>query len=80
MMKETCPITFSRKLVCIQWLLGVGVSTFFALPYLRRAHGMERLDPKRKYLFVSNHVSLLDTILLGALCWLWVDPTKPVSE
>ncbi len=30
---------------------------------------MERLEPARRYLFVANHVSLLDTILLGALCW-----------
>lgn len=30
---------------------------------------MERLDPQQRYLFVSNHVSLLDTILIGALCW-----------
>lgn len=53
----------------IQWCLGFGATLFLALPYLRRTRGMERLDPKQRYLFVSNHVSLLDTILLGALCW-----------
>jgi len=49
--------------------MGVGAHLALALPYLRRAHGLERLDPKARYLFIANHVSLLDTILLGALCW-----------
>jgi len=40
-----------------------------ALPYLRRTHGLEKLNPAQRYLFVANHVSLLDTILLGALLW-----------
>ena len=59
----------SRELVFIQTLLGLGAHLFLALPYLRRTHGLEKLDPRRRYLFVCNHVSLLDTILLGALCW-----------
>jgi 1-acyl-sn-glycerol-3-phosphate acyltransferase len=59
----------SRRLALIQFLLGLGASLFFALPYLRRSHGLGRLDPRQRYLFVVNHVSLLDTILLGALCW-----------
>jgi len=59
----------SSKLVFIQSLLGLGAHLFLALPYLRRTHGMERLRADQKYLFVCNHVSLLDTILLGALCW-----------
>ena len=50
-------------------MLGFGATLFLALPYLRRTHGMNRLRPSQKYLFVSNHVSLLDTILLGGLCW-----------
>ncbi|MGZ5565489.1 MAG: lysophospholipid acyltransferase family protein [Limisphaerales bacterium] len=32
-------------------------------------HGRTRLTPRQRYLFVVNHVSLLDTILMGALCW-----------
>ena len=59
----------SRTLVFVQGLFGIGASLALALPYLRRAHGLERLRPDRRYLFVCNHVSLLDTILLGALCW-----------
>jgi 1-acyl-sn-glycerol-3-phosphate acyltransferase len=59
----------SRGLIFIQSLLGLGASVALALPYLRRAHGLGRLDPAQRYLFVSNHVSLLDTILLGALAW-----------
>ncbi len=62
-----CRVTTGLKF--IQWCLGFGANLFLALPYLRRTRGMERLDPQQRYLFVSNHVSLLDTILLGALCW-----------
>lgn len=62
-----CRVTTGLKF--IQWCLGFGATLFLALPYLRRTHGMERLDPQQRYLLVSNHVSLLDTILLGALCW-----------
>jgi 1-acyl-sn-glycerol-3-phosphate acyltransferase len=76
------PATPTPKVVClpthprvtpgltfVQWWLGLGATVCLALPYLRRTLGMERLDPKQRYLFVVNHVSLLDTILLGALCW-----------
>jgi 1-acyl-sn-glycerol-3-phosphate acyltransferase len=68
-MKETNQVRMSRRLVLIQVLLGIGAYLAIALPFMRRAHGMERLRPDRRYLFVANHVSLLDTILLGALCW-----------
>jgi len=66
-MQENYRITRSWKF--IQALLGFGATLFLALPYLRRAHGLERLSSAQKYLFVANHVSLLDTILLGGLCW-----------
>jgi len=66
-MQEIYRIT--RRWKFIQALLGFGATLFLALPYLRRTHGMNRLRPSQKYLFVSNHVSLLDTILLGGLCW-----------
>ena len=62
-------IRVSRKLVLTQALLGLAVYTGFALPYLRRVHGWERLRRGQQYLFVANHVSLLDTILLGGVCW-----------
>jgi 1-acyl-sn-glycerol-3-phosphate acyltransferase len=66
-MQEIYRITRRRKF--IQALLGFGATLFLALPYLRRTHGLNRLQSSKKYLFVSNHVSLLDTILLGGLCW-----------
>ena len=66
-MQENYRITRSWKF--IQALLGFGATLFLALPYLRRTHGLNRLQTSQKYLFVSNHVSLLDTILLGGLCW-----------
>jgi 1-acyl-sn-glycerol-3-phosphate acyltransferase len=68
-MKQMMQGKISRKLVFIQGLLGAIVYAVLALPYLRRAHGMERLHPRQNYLFVINHVSLLDSILMGALCW-----------
>lgn len=60
-------VTFG--VICSQYLLGLFSHLLFALPYLRRAPGRERLRRSQRYLFVCNHVSLLDTILLGALCW-----------
>lgn len=58
----------TRRLVFIQVLLGIGAYLALGLPFLRRTHGVNRLDPKKKYIFACNHVSLLDTILLGGLC------------
>ncbi|HEY4416083.1 MAG TPA: lysophospholipid acyltransferase family protein, partial [Verrucomicrobiae bacterium] len=59
----------SRRLILLQLTLGFFAQFLFALPYLRRVHGLEKLNPRQRYLFVSNHVSLLDTILLGSLFW-----------
>ncbi len=63
------PTKISRRLKLIQATLGFFAQLFFALPYARRVTGLEKLKPAQRYLFVSNHVSLLDTILLGALLW-----------
>jgi 1-acyl-sn-glycerol-3-phosphate acyltransferase len=59
----------TRETISVQALLGIGAYLSLGIPYLRRAHGLQRLDVSRRYLFVCNHVSLLDTILLGGLCW-----------
>jgi 1-acyl-sn-glycerol-3-phosphate acyltransferase len=59
----------TRELTSIQALLGIGAYLSLGIPYLRRTNGLERLDTSQRYLFVCNHVSLLDTILLGGLCW-----------
>src|SRR5882757_8650798 len=66
-MEPTEPVRVSRKLKALQRVMGIFCWLLLALPYGRRVHGLEKLDPRRRYLFVSNHVSLLDTILLGAL-------------
>jgi 1-acyl-sn-glycerol-3-phosphate acyltransferase len=63
------PKQMTRGLVWIQALMGFGAYLAIALPFLRRTQGLEKLKPTQRYLFVCNHVSLLDTILLGALCW-----------
>lgn len=59
----------SRRLIFIQALLGIGVYLTIALPFLRRTHGLKHLRSDRRHLFICNHVSLLDTILLGAIFW-----------
>jgi 1-acyl-sn-glycerol-3-phosphate acyltransferase len=59
----------TRTLAATQTLMGVGAHLLLAVPYLRRVHGLGRLNPRERHLFVSNHVSLLDTILLGSLFW-----------
>ena len=59
----------TKSLLLIQRLLGIGAHLALCVPYVRRVHGLERLREEQKYLFVANHVSLLDTILLGGLSW-----------
>lgn len=59
----------ARQMVVTQSILGACARVLFNGPYLRRVDGLERLRPEEKYLFVANHVSLLDTILLGGLFW-----------
>lgn len=68
-MQSTNQPRASKALVFIQALLGVLTYLGFVLPYSRLAPGLRSLPPGRRYLFVSNHVSLLDTILLGGLLW-----------
>ena len=58
-----------RQLVMTQAILGACAQVLFNWPYVRGVRGMEHLRPEEKYLFVANHVSLLDTILLGGLFW-----------
>jgi 1-acyl-sn-glycerol-3-phosphate acyltransferase len=59
----------SRGVVLIQFLLGLVLQIVLALPFLRRAHGLKRLRPEQRHLFVVNHISLLDTLLLATICW-----------
>jgi 1-acyl-sn-glycerol-3-phosphate acyltransferase len=59
----------TRGVVLVQFLLGLGLHLFLALPFLRRTHGLHRLRPGQRHLFVVNHISLLDSLLLATLCW-----------
>lgn len=52
----------------VQESLGVVCFLFFYLPFHRVTRGWERI-PERKVLYVCNHVSLLDTILIGGIFW-----------
>ena len=58
----------SRAQRITQTMLGACARAFFML-YLRRVHGLENVRPDRRCIYVSNHISLLDTILLGGLFW-----------
>jgi 1-acyl-sn-glycerol-3-phosphate acyltransferase len=58
----------NRTLLVSQSVLGACARAFFAL-YLRRTHGLENLRRDQRCIYVSNHISLLDTILLGGLFW-----------
>lgn len=59
----------NRDVVFTQSLLGVILQLVLALPFLRRTHGLHRLRPEQRHLFVCNHISLLDTLVLATLCW-----------
>src|SRR5208282_721738 len=68
-MNPTRPRKMTRPLRLAQTLMGFAADFTLNLLYLRRAHGLEKLNPRQRHLFVANHVSLLDTILLGGLFW-----------
>jgi 1-acyl-sn-glycerol-3-phosphate acyltransferase len=63
------PRRATRGLVLTQWLLGLPLQFILALPFLRHTHGKERVNRHQQYLFVVNHISLLDTLLLATICW-----------
>jgi 1-acyl-sn-glycerol-3-phosphate acyltransferase len=52
----------------VQLGLGFLCKAFFCLPFQRETLGLGALE-RRRYLFVCNHVSLFDTILLGGILW-----------
>ena len=64
---EPSDVPIGRKFA--QTILGLMTSLGIVAPYMRRVHGLEKLNPQQRYLFVSNHVSLLDTLLIGGLVW-----------
>jgi 1-acyl-sn-glycerol-3-phosphate acyltransferase len=52
----------------VQQGLGLLCYLFIVLPFCRRVHG--KLPPKsERSLFIMNHVSLLDTLMLGGVLW-----------
>ena len=57
-----------RGHLAVQLVLGLCCYLFFVLPYARRIRVLGRLSREHR-LFVCNHVSLLDTILLGGVFW-----------
>ena len=52
----------------VQQVLGLFCYLFFVVPYTRRILGLAGSSRERR-LYVCNHVSLLDTILLGGILW-----------
>jgi 1-acyl-sn-glycerol-3-phosphate acyltransferase len=68
-MEQPEEIKMSRRVRLSQTILGFFCWLTLVLPYSRRTHGLEKINPRRNHLLVCNHVSLLDSILLGGLCW-----------
>ncbi len=63
------PRRTSRGIMLVQWFLGLPLQLLIALPFLRRTHGREHVRPDQRCLFVVNHISLLDTLVLATICW-----------
>ncbi len=59
----------TREVAFVQFMLGLFLHVVLALPFLRRTHGLGRLRPEQRHLFVINHISLLDTLVVATLCW-----------
>ncbi len=66
---QPAPRRTSRGVVIAQWFLGLPLQLLIALPFLRRTHGREQVRRNQRCLFVVNHVSLLDTLVLATICW-----------
>jgi 1-acyl-sn-glycerol-3-phosphate acyltransferase len=75
-MEPSKPKRASGRLKLVQLLLGFASYLLFVLPYGRRVHGLEKINSRQRYLFVCNHVSLLDTILIGG--WFWRAGVYPI--
>ncbi len=68
-MEKSEEILMRGRVKFAQTVIGFLCYVALVLPYSRRTHGLRQLDPQRRHLLVCNHVSLLDSLLLGGLCW-----------
>ncbi len=59
----------TRGTVVTQSVLGLILYLLLAVPFLRRTHGLARLRSRQSHLLVCNHISLLDSLVIAALCW-----------
>ncbi len=55
--------------VFAQQVLGIGCYLVFVFPYVREIAGLAELPRGQRFIFASNHVSLLDTLVLGGILW-----------
>ena len=63
------PPRITTGVVFTQFMLGLLLQFVLIVPFLRRAHNRERLRRQPRQLLAINHVSLLDTLFIAALCW-----------
>src|SRR5579863_3294279 len=63
-------VAISRLWHFTQVTMGFLAYCLLVVPYVRRVHGLNKVNTGRNCIYVCNHVSLLDTILLGGLFWL----------
>lgn len=66
---ETASVRRHWSHVAAQRVLGLGCYLFLVVPYLREVRGLDELPSEGRFLYLSNHVSLLDTLLLGGIFW-----------
>ena len=65
-MEATAPIKDARRAEFAQFLPGMA-SWLATRPFVRELRGFEKIRPLPRCLFVANHVSLLDAVMVGGL-------------
>jgi 1-acyl-sn-glycerol-3-phosphate acyltransferase len=66
-MEANAPILEARRAKSAQRVPGMFCWLTTVAPFMRRVHGFEKMRQEQRCLFVSNHVSLLDAVMLGGL-------------
>jgi 1-acyl-sn-glycerol-3-phosphate acyltransferase len=66
-MEATEKIWDARQAKSAQLITGWICWLATALPFARKVRGLEKISPQRRCLFVANHVSLIDAVMLGGL-------------
>ena len=66
-MDATENIWDARRAKSAQFIAGWTCWLTTVLTFTRRVRGLEKISPQRRCLFVANHVSLIDAVMLGGV-------------